>query len=92
MNTTGTQSSIENKEYLTQIGKITLNMKHYPGEDLYCDGDIEDTLLVITRDYATVEYQRIIEERRNWPVLYHLSPLRENIVEWLLIIKHMKVL
>lgn len=92
MNTTGTQSSIENKEYLTQIGKITLNMKHYPGEDLYCDGDIEDTLLEITRDYAAVEYQHIIEERKNWPILYHLSPLRENIVEWLPITGDMKVL
>ena len=92
MNTTGTQSSRENKEYLTQIGKITLNMKHYPGEDLYCDGDIEDTLLEITRDYAAVEYQHIIEERKNWPILYHLSPLRENIVEWLPITGDMKVL
>ena len=77
--TVNAQNSIEEKDYLTQIGKIRLNLKHYPGEDLYCDGDIEDTLLDITRDYATVEYQRIIEERKNWPVLYHLSPLRENI-------------
>ncbi len=90
--TVNAQNSIEEKDYLTQIGKIRLNLKHYPGEDLYCDGDIEDTLLDITRDYATVEYQRIIEERKNWPVLYHLSPLRENIVEWLPITKDMKVL
>ena len=90
--TINVQNSIEEKEYLTEIGKIRLNLKHYPGEDLYCDGDIEDTLLEITRDYATVEYQRIIEERKNWPVLYHLSPLRENIVEWLPITKDMKVL
>lgn len=89
---TNAQNSIEEKDYLTEIGKIRLNLKHYPGEDLYCDGDIEDTLLEITRDYATVEYQRIIEERKNWPVLYHLSPLRENIVEWLPITKDMKVL
>lgn len=91
-NTTKMKKSAEETDFLTTIGKIKLNLKHYPGEDFYCDGDIEDTLLEITRDYAAVEYQRIIEERKNWPVLYHLSPLRENIVEWLPITKDMKVL
>jgi SAM-dependent methyltransferase len=71
---------------------INLDLTHYPGEDMYCDGDIEDTLLQITRDYAAVEYPHIIEESKNWPILYHLSPLRENIVEWLPITKDMKVL
>lgn len=89
---TETKKPAEDTNYLMTIGKIKLNLKHYPGEDFYCDGDIEDTLLEITRNYAAVEYQRIIEERRNWPVLYHLSPLRENIVEWLPITKGMKVL
>lgn len=77
---------------IEQIGKIRLNLKHYPGEDLYCDGDIEEELLAITRDCAEVEYPRIIEEKKSWPVLYHLSTLRENIVEWLPIDKSMKVL
>lgn len=83
---------VKEKETVTTIGRIRLDLKHYPGEDLYCDGDIEDTLLGITRDYAEVEYRRIIEESRSWEVLYHLSPLRENIVEWLPITKDMKVL
>ena len=77
---------------IEEIGKIRLDLTHYPGEDLYCDGDVEDELLKITRDYAEVEYQRIIEERRSWPVLYHLSGLRENIVEWLPIGSNDKVL
>ncbi|MCM1266761.1 MAG: class I SAM-dependent methyltransferase [Bacteroidales bacterium] len=74
------------------IGKIKLDLTHYPGEDLYCDGEIEDELLAIARDCAAVEYQRIIEERKSWEILYHLSPLRENIVEWLPINRAMKVL
>ena len=77
---------------IEEIGKIKLNLEHYSGEDYYCDGDIEDELLDITRNYSQVEYPRIIEERKNWPVLYHLSELRENIVEWLPITKDMKVL
>lgn len=75
-----------------QIGKITLDLTHYPGEDFYCDGQIEDELLEITRNCAEVEYQKIIEERASWPILYHLSPLRENIVDWIPIKPDAKVL
>ena len=75
-----------------RIGKIKLDLTHYPGEDFYCDGEIEDELLAIARDCVEVEYQRIIEERKSWEILYHLSPLRENIVEWLPVSRAMKVL
>lgn len=77
---------------MEEIGKIKLDLAHYPGEDYYCDGDVEDELLEITRNYAAVEYQRIIEEKKSWPILYHLSGGRENIVEWLPGTKEMKVL
>ncbi len=83
---------IDKTEKIEEIGKIKLNLKHYPGEDLYCDGEIEDELLEIARNYAQVEYPCIIEEKKNWEVLYHFSALRENIVEWLPIDKSMKVL
>lgn len=66
-----------------QIGKITLDLTHYPGEDLYCDGQVEDELLEIAKNYSAVEYQKIIEEKASWPILYHLSPLRENTVDWI---------
>lgn len=66
-----------------QIGNITLDLTHYPGEDFYCDGQVEDELLAITKNYAAVEYQKIIEEKASWPILYHLSPLRENTVDWI---------
>ena len=79
-------------DHIEEIGRIKLNLKHYPGEDYYCDGEVEDELLDIARNYSQAEYGRIIEERRSWPILYHLSPLRENIVEWLPITKDMKVL
>lgn len=83
---------MEEVNYIEEIGKIKLNLVHYPGEDLYCDGDIEDELLSIARDRSTVEYPGIIEDRKSWPILYHLSAQRENIVEWLPIAKDMKVL
>ncbi len=80
------------EDKIEKIGKIKLDLTHYPGEDFYCDGEVEDELLEIARNYSSVEYPRIIEERKNWEVLYHFSPLRENIVEWLPINRSMKVL
>lgn len=66
-----------------KIGNVTLNYRFYPGEDLYSDGVIEDELLDIVKDSARVEYPAIIEQKKSWPILYHLSSLRGNIVDWL---------
>lgn len=74
------------------IGGIELDLTHYPGEDLYCDGEVEDELLQIVRDYSTIEYQKIIEDRAKWPILYHLSALRANIVDWVPIPEGARVL
>ncbi|MCM1103294.1 MAG: class I SAM-dependent methyltransferase [Clostridium sp.] len=75
-----------------QIGKVKLDETYYGGEDLYCDGAVEDTLLAIARDHAAEEFPRIIEEQKSWPVLYHLSRFRENIVSFLPITKSSRVL
>lgn len=75
-----------------QIGKVRLDYSHYPGKDLYSDGAIEDELLDIVKNAARIEYPMIIEEKGSWPILYHLSPLRANIVDWLPIDKNSKVL
>lgn len=75
-----------------QIGKVILDLSKYPGEDFYCDGAVEDEILDIVRNNAEHEYGRIIEEKKDWPILYHLSPLRENIVEWMPIEKGAKIL
>lgn len=75
-----------------KIGNVSLNYAFYPGEDLYSDGAIEDEILEIVKDASRVEYPTIIEERKSWPVLYHLSPLRGNIVDWLPIKSGDKVL
>ncbi len=75
-----------------KIGNIVLDYKYYPGKDLYSDGAIEDELLSIVKNASRIEYPGIIEERGSWPILYHLSPLRANIVDWLPINKSHKVL
>ena len=75
-----------------KIGNVRLNYSHYPGKDLYSDGSIEDELLSIVKEASRVEYPDIIEKKGSWPILYHLSPLRANIVDWLPIHKSDKVL
>lgn len=75
-----------------KIGKVSLHYQHYSGQDLYSDGEIEDELLSIVKNAARIEYPKIIEERGSWPILYHLSSLRGNIVDWLPIDKSKKVL
>lgn len=64
-----------NSNDIEEIGKIKLNLAHYPGEDFYCDGEIEDELLQITRNYSQVEYPRIIEGKKRWEILYHYRRL-----------------
>ena len=77
---------------LEEIGKIKLDYSKYSGKDLYCDGAVEDELLDIAKTLSPVEYAGVIEERKSWPVLYHLSPMRENIVDWIPMKKSDKVL
>lgn len=79
-------------EKIEHIGKITLDYSKYPGEDFYCDGAVEDELLELVKKLSPVEYEKAIQDKKNWPVLYHLSSLRENIVEWIPMGKDAKVL
>ena len=45
-----------------QIGKVTLDLSHYPGEDYYCDGTVEDEILEIVKNAPAGDYQKQIEE------------------------------
>ena len=66
-----------------RIGNVTLDLSRYTGEDLYCDGEVEDRLLEIVRDFPEEEFDRIIRTEKDWPVLYHLSSIRSNIISWI---------
>lgn len=68
---------------MEMIGQVSIDDTYYPGEDLYCDGEVENELLEIVKQYPESAYDEVIYERRKWPILYHLSHVRENILEWL---------
>lgn len=65
------------------IGNITLDYTFYPGTDIYSDGPIEDELLDIAKKYGEDELNQIIAERKSWPILYHFSHIRKNILNWI---------
>ena len=62
------------------IGKVILDFTHWPGKDLYSDGDIEDEILSFVKDNPPSAYEDYIAKRKNWAVLYHLSYIRQNIL------------
>lgn len=62
-----------------KIGGIILDDEFYGGEDLYSDGFIEDWLLDICKHQKQDEALRTSSD---WPILYHLSDIREHLLEW----------
>ncbi len=74
---------METGRKIEKIGGVTLDLTYYPGEDLYCDGEVEDRLLEIVKGSDASQFDGIIREKKDWPTLYHLSGVRENIVSWI---------
>lgn len=65
-----------------RIGKVRINYNFYNGSDLYSDGDIENELLEIVKNNNEGSFEKIIQKDNRWPILYHLSKQRSNIIEW----------
>lgn len=72
------------------IGNVELNFSYYEGIDRYNDGDIEDELLDYVKNSQNVI--EILNKDSRWPILYHLSPVRQNILEWYPMVKDSEVL
>ena len=57
-----------------------LNLDYYSGQDYYSDGDIEEELLNIVKTHQ--DFDEVLADDNRWPILYHLSPIRQNIINW----------
>lgn len=64
---------------MENIGNVILDDTFYTGADLYSDGEIEDVLLDIVKEN---KQQEALRQSSQWPILYHLSDMRENILDW----------
>ncbi len=57
-----------------------LNLDYYKGEDRYSDGDVEEEILALVSGEDDLE--AAVRRDNRWPILYHLSPERRNLLEW----------
>ena len=62
------------------IGDVRLDFSAYKAEDNYSDGDIEEELLQAVRNGHG---DWLLHNDNRWPVLYHLSQERENLLSWI---------
>ncbi|MBQ7359892.1 MAG: methyltransferase domain-containing protein [Lachnospiraceae bacterium] len=68
---------------IEQIGKVNLDLTYYDEAMAPKADPIEDELLSIVQTFSNDQIPAVVEDRKSWPIFYHLSPLRQNIVEWL---------
>ena len=57
-----------------------LNLKYYNNVDGYSDGDVEIDIMEFVKE--GIDVTEIPEDRRSYAAAYHLSVLRENIINW----------
>lgn len=60
----------------------TINLKYYKGSDSYSDGDIENEILEIVKSHT--DFTDVLKHTTEWAILYHLTPIRRNLLEWYL--------
>lgn len=66
---------------MSRNNRSKLNLNFYTGDDKYSDGDIENEILNIVKENKNIN--EVIYNDDRWPILYHLSPIRRNLLEWI---------
>lgn len=61
---------------------MKVNYDFYTGKDEYCDGEIEKDIINYLQEYGEERYKDILKKDIRWPVFYHVSPIRKNILNW----------
>lgn len=59
---------------------MKINYDFYKGQDLYSDGNIENEIIEYAKKYKDMD--KVFEKDIRWPVFYHLTPIRKNILNW----------
>ena len=61
---------------------MKINYDFYTGKDEYCDGEVEKDIINYLEKYGEENYKEIFEKDIRWPVFYHITPIRKNILKW----------
>ncbi len=86
-------NDVENQKKIEKLGvavqglnlyeiKPEFNLNWYKGEDHYSEGAIEDVLAQLIWNGRGSDYRQEMMEHFNWSVYYHLTPIRENLLNW----------
>ena len=61
---------------------MKVNYDFYNSKDKYSDGDIENEIIEYAKKYTEDQRDEIFKNDIRWPVFYHLTPIRKNILNW----------
>ena len=61
---------------------MKVNYDFYTGKDTYCDGETEKDVIKYLKEYGEKNYQEIFKKDIRWPIFYHITPIRKNIINW----------
>lgn len=73
---------LEKYGYAGDKPRPKFNTQFYTGDDKYSDGDIEDEVLKIIAGNSNTDYEEAISNNYSWPVFYHLTKMRQNLLNW----------
>lgn len=59
---------------------MKINYDYYNGKDSYSDGEVENEIIEYAKKYKNED--EIFENDIRWPVFYHLTSIRKNILNW----------
>lgn len=62
--------------------KPKFNLDYYKGEDFYSEGDVEDRIIDMIITNPPEEYVDAVYDNYSWSTFYHLTPIRQNILNW----------
>jgi len=61
---------------------MKLNLDFYKGEDLYSYEEIENETTKYIEENEECDYEDVFKNDMRWTVFYHLTPIRQNILNW----------
>ena len=61
---------------------MKLNLEFDKSNDKYSDGDIEEEILKYAENYNESNIEEVFQNDIRWPVFYHLTNIRKNIINW----------
>lgn len=71
------------QQYIDELKPLPKwNLQWYTDDDQYSDGIVEDEIVRLIAEHPVEDYVQAIHDHYSWPVYYHLTQVRRNILNW----------